>query len=562
MLRLAGVGDNFRFLVVAVTRQVELSYQVLEAPSPGLVERLRGRDDYIDQLKSLIENATFGFLQQHEHVDDRMLATLRSAYTITANLESIADKAVSIAAQTSYLPDPEVLRGFGFSSAFDEIIQALRLVEGAFTERDVRTAEAIGRVEEKLDELHSASFEHVLAGLGAGGDPQSLVTALMVSHYLERIGDRLENIAEAIILLRMGERLKLRQYRSLRSTAVAATRTRDPLDVMRFTGIWGTRGGARIGRLGDTLGGFEQPSLWEPGELPPRAMIYKEGDKSKIREEKKNIELWDRLLPGLAPSLVEYQEDARDAVILTEQLMGGTILEIALDPESDLLREALGALQETCDQVWSASKRETPVRSGFMRQLKDRLEDVYCLHPRYREAGPAAGQAIDGHDIPGYSHLVQRVAFLDDELYAPFAVFGHGDFNLDNVIYNPATGRIHYIDLHRSGEMDYVQDVAVFLVSMYRVPVWEPEIRGGLAAAARSFFGFAAGFAARHGDRTYEARLAAALARSFITSTRFEFKVSFADDMKRRSAYLLERLEAHHPSSWETFRLSAEVVVE
>ena len=55
----------------------------------------------------------------------------------------------------------------------------------------------------------------------------------------------------------------------------------------------------------------------------------------------------------------------------------------------------------------------------------------------------------------------------------------------------------------------------------------------------------AAAFAARHGDTTFDIRLALGLGRSLITSTRFELSERFARLMFNRGVFLLQRVAAH-----------------
>jgi hypothetical protein len=91
--------------------------------------------------------------------------------------------------------------------------------------------------------------------------------------------------------------------------------------------------------------------------------------------------------------------------------------------------------------------------------------------------------------------------------------------------------------------MDYVQDVSVFLVSNFRVPVFRPRRRAPLNRVIELLLAFARDFARAEEDATFEARLALGLVRSFVSSTRFEIRRSFAEEMLRRAVYLLERLD-------------------
>ena len=106
------------------------------------------------------------------------------------------------------------------------------------------------------------------------------------------------------------------------------------------------------------------------------------------------------------------------------------------------------------------------------------------------------------------------VNLIGKALTSPFSVFVHGDLNVNNIIYDPEGDNLHFIDLHRSIQTDYVQDVSVFLASVFRLPVFEKKIRARLNFAIMDFFEFSKNFAAIHRDETFEARLALGLARA------------------------------------------------
>jgi hypothetical protein len=113
---------------------------------------------------------------------------------------------------------------------------------------------------------------------------------------------------------------------------------------------------------------------------------------------------------------------------------------------------------------------------------------------------------------------------------------------VDNIIYDPLEKKINFIDLHRSRYMDYVQDVSVFMVSNYRLQVFDTPLRRRIMIVTQDFYRFAAAFASKSGDTTFELRLALGLARSFATSTRFILDKSLARAMFLRARYLLEQV--------------------
>jgi len=143
---------------------------------------------------------------------------------------------------------------------------------------------------------------------------------------------------------------------------------------------------------------------------------------------------------------------------------------------------------------------------------------------------------------------------------APFSVFIHGDFNINNVIYNHLDQKVYFIDLHRSQHADYVQDVSVFLVSNFRLPAFDRESRERITATIKSFYEFSKAFARAHGDDSFDIRLGLGVARSFYTSTRFELNKSFARAMYNRCLFLMERLTEHGVDGCADFSFPLEIL--
>jgi hypothetical protein len=85
--------------------------------------------------------------------------------------------------------------------------------------------------------------------------------------------------------------------------------------------------------------------------------------------------------------------------------------------------------------------------------------------------------------------------------------------------------------------------------------VLDPEIRRRIGKISRNFYEFAAAYAGKAGDSTFEQRLALGLARSFATSTRFVADKTLAGSMWLRARYLLELLLASDGSRARQFRV-------
>ncbi len=543
MITFESLEENLKFLVLEVESQVTLTFRLLNDADLDLLEKISAKDDYVDNLKTIIENECFSRLHGFAGKDPEDVKIIRAAQTIAVNLERIADFCVNIARQTEYMIEFTQLHQSNFQEMFALIQDSTKHILPALQKRDLSGALRICRSEQELDVLYKENFDWIMARLRTGHYIEDLITTLFIFRYLERIGDSLLNVGEALIFAATGERIKIEQFDALKEVLARAGQ-KGPLSGAEFKAIWGSRSGCRIGRVG-----------MAENESDPAQGIYKEGIKVKIRKEKENIERWEKIMPGLAPRILGYQENTDKATLLVEFLPGRTLDAVILGNDEKTLKRAMLALEETLAEVWQRTLNPRPVPTNYMGQLKARLGTVRRVHPGFLRMW----KAIDNLEIRSSEDLIDHCAAIEHTHPAPFGIQIHGDFNANNIIFNADSGHINYIDFYRSQEADYIQDASVFLVSNFRMPVFEPSLRQRLNRVIRWFFEFSAGFARDHGDACFELRMALALARSFYTSTRFELNQDFAHDMFTRAHYLMEKV-LDHPGPGATFRLEREVL--
>lgn len=525
-IAVAGVRENFKFLALEVTKLLEDTQRMIVDPREEVRRKIVAREDYIDNLKSMIENKCFRLLT-NEELDEGTIDLIRAIHTTTNNLERIADFGVNIIGQIRFIRNFELLHRFDPDPFFAEIFAALSGVEEALFRRNMSIALAICRAELEIDELYDRVFRRIMDYLRAGDEPEDLVTTLFIYRYLERAGDSLLNIGEAAIFATVGEKLKVSEFQALEETLASAEGGLDlDLSEVAYEGIWETRSGSRIARVqtSDAAGG--------------RAVIFKEGRTNKVVEEKEALELWDQLEPGLPPRIFGFHDHGEKASILLEFLQGETFQRVVLDADARVCTSAFMLVAETIGRVWTRTLEREPIAPNFMRQTDSRLPDVFKVHPEFQTPAARIGEL----EIASFDDLLAAARSLDKDLVAPFRVLIHGDFNTDNIIVNLPQRRVHLIDLHRSRRNDYLQDVSVFIVSNYRLKIFDPASCRRLDQVSREFFRFAREFAQAHGDTGFHARLALGLARSLLTSTRFDMDPVFSSAMMHRARYLLERL--------------------
>ena len=179
------------------------------------------------------------------------------------------------------------------------------------------------------------------------------------------------------------------------------------------------------------------------------------------------------------------------------------------------------------------------------------MPEVYRVHPQFKQHKIQ----ISGLKISSLETLIKKSEVFEASLAPCFSVYIYGDFNSDNIIYDPLEKKINFIDLHRSCYMDYVQDVSVFMVSNYRLQALDSKLRQSVLKLTLNFYQFAAQFAQKNADKSFELRLALGLARSFASSIRFILDKTLAKAMFLRSRYLLEQLLALEPHQNATYRV-------
>ncbi len=62
MMNFGSLEENLKFLVLEVESQITLTFRLLNDAEPDLLEKISAKDDYVDNLKTVIENECFSRL--------------------------------------------------------------------------------------------------------------------------------------------------------------------------------------------------------------------------------------------------------------------------------------------------------------------------------------------------------------------------------------------------------------------------------------------------------------------------------------------------------------------
>ncbi|MES9827401.1 MAG: aminoglycoside phosphotransferase family protein [Candidatus Thiodiazotropha sp.] len=518
------IQENLHFLLTETTTHLSLLEDYLTLPTATIPMRLLDRQGYVENLKLSIHNHCLREMSSSRGRDaDYQL--LRSVEVIASQLERIVELCRDAVMQSAHVQHRGMLKVKDFLAMIDRVSNGLELIEPALSAKDTRQALKIGKVERRLVDAYQKQLKRYSRLLKKEKHPADRISLIMLAHIIEQMGNAMLRVSEAIISASMGQHFSTDRYHAF-NASVTELKTVNDIDKLAFKPIAETKSGSAI----NALSSDEEGSGYHA--------IFKDGRKRKLKEEKQRVNDWHDIFPGLAPKVLAYQKQGDSAALLIEHLAGQTFEQILLDGSDALLQQALNHLTKTLTRVWLETKTKKTVSAGYMKQLAKRMGDVYAIHPEFRQ--PAVN--IGGTAFPAFDDLLKRMQRFESDVKAPFSVYIHGDFNVDNIIFDPREKRINFIDLHRSSYMDYLQDVSVFMVSNYRLRVFDPRVRQRIMDLCHAFYRFARAFARKQGDQSFELRLAMGLIRSFATSTRFILDKSLSERMFSRATYLMERL--------------------
>jgi phosphate transport system protein len=189
-----------------VERQILAALQALIDHDAVAAQAVMAGDARVNEVQREVEAqvATTIATQQPVARDLRFLLALDR---VTYELERIGDHATSVAKQARKLAPMAPLEGYlGLPRMASTAADLVHGVLAALVDVDQDGARAVAARDDEIDELYHATFDDVLRLMRQ--DPENVepgTRILFAAHYLERIGDRVTNIAEDVVFLATGQ---------------------------------------------------------------------------------------------------------------------------------------------------------------------------------------------------------------------------------------------------------------------------------------------------------------------------------------------------------------------
>jgi phosphate transport system protein len=137
----------------------------------------------------------------------RDLRFLLSLDHVTYELERMGDHAASVAKQARKLaPEPPLEEYVDLPRMAELAAEQVRGVLRALIDLDTTVAREVAARDDDMDDLYHRTFDEVLNLMREDpGNVERGTRVIFAAHYLERIGDRVTNIAEDVVFLATGD---------------------------------------------------------------------------------------------------------------------------------------------------------------------------------------------------------------------------------------------------------------------------------------------------------------------------------------------------------------------
>ncbi|MCY7417058.1 MAG: phosphate signaling complex protein PhoU [Chloroflexi bacterium] len=200
------IKDNVLRLGSMVADQIHRAVEALERHDADLAMEVITGDGRLNEAQRLITALVTRTIATQQPVA-RDLRFLLALDHVAYDLERMGDHASSVAKQARKLAPVGNIEATGKLAEMGRLTSALtREVLRALVDQDERLARSVAAQDDQVDDLYHGIFSDMLELMRA--DPANVdsgARVLFAAHYLERIGDRVTNVAEDVVFLATGE---------------------------------------------------------------------------------------------------------------------------------------------------------------------------------------------------------------------------------------------------------------------------------------------------------------------------------------------------------------------
>ena len=205
------ITDELMDMGRQVVSAIELSMTSLNEANAKLAKKIVEEDQKINDLRFKIEEDCVALIATQQPAA-RDLRAVIAAMHIVVELERIGDHVKGIAKTVLLMKHEPLLKTLKKIFKMGELSQKmLSQALEAFIKRDSQWANEIAAMDPEMDALYKAVFDKLIEVMAEEPDLVVRGTYLLwTAHNLERIADRVTNIAEHIIFMTTGDLRELK----------------------------------------------------------------------------------------------------------------------------------------------------------------------------------------------------------------------------------------------------------------------------------------------------------------------------------------------------------------
>jgi phosphate transport system protein len=200
------IKDNVLRMGAQVEEQIRAALAAIVAHDDDACVAVIKRDAGINELQRKVISMIAATIATQAPVarDLRFLLTLDH---VAYELERMGDHAASVAKQGRKLaPYPPLKRYVDLPVLGERAAELVNGIIRALVDIDMVHARTVAALDDEVDRLYHTIFDEILELMREDpGNVDRGARILLAAHYLERIGDRVTNIAEDIVFLASGE---------------------------------------------------------------------------------------------------------------------------------------------------------------------------------------------------------------------------------------------------------------------------------------------------------------------------------------------------------------------
>ncbi|MCL2392272.1 MAG: phosphate signaling complex protein PhoU [Oscillospiraceae bacterium] len=194
---LRDISDKLVLMCRHIEVAIEKCIKALVERDADLAQEVYEEHNLIDKLEREIEHACMRLLVMEQPVagDFREVS---AAMKMITDLERIGDQAWDIAEITTQFGDAEYLKKLEHIPQMAIIvIQMVKSGVQAYINRDLDLARSLDAIDDKVDDLFNIVMADIIALVKIDPDnAEQAIMLMMITKYLERIGDHAVNVGE------------------------------------------------------------------------------------------------------------------------------------------------------------------------------------------------------------------------------------------------------------------------------------------------------------------------------------------------------------------------------